>query len=282
VMPASGWAGSLTQTAELTASDGAAEDGLGASAALSGDTIVAGAPLRRVGSNANQGAAYVFVAPPSIAIASPVSGATYTQGEIVTAAYSCGASGSATVTACAGPVANGGAIDTQALGPHTFTVSAQDSDGATATQSTGYVVVLAAPSITRASQTAKTWRENNTNPRIAANRRKRLPVGTTFSFVLNEPATVTFSFTRPGVGRKVHGKCVAPSTKSRRKPRCTRTILAGRLTFTGRAGTNRVRFAGRISRANKLKAGRYTLTILATNAQGARSAPRSLGFTIVR
>ena len=59
-----GW-GNATQTAELTASDGAARDTLGSSVAISGDTIVAGAPDHQVGANANQGAAYVFVKPAS-------------------------------------------------------------------------------------------------------------------------------------------------------------------------------------------------------------------------
>lgn len=64
-MPASGWAGSLTQTAELTASDGAKNEALGRSLAISGDEIVAGADFKEVGKNAEQGAAYVFVKPSS-------------------------------------------------------------------------------------------------------------------------------------------------------------------------------------------------------------------------
>ena len=49
------------QQAELTASDGAAGDYLGLSVAVSGTTAVVGAPLRTVGPNYEQGAAYVFV-----------------------------------------------------------------------------------------------------------------------------------------------------------------------------------------------------------------------------
>ncbi len=45
-----------TQTAELTAADGAAGDSFGASVAISGNTLVVGA----VGANYSQGAAYVF------------------------------------------------------------------------------------------------------------------------------------------------------------------------------------------------------------------------------
>jgi hypothetical protein len=61
--PRSGKWANMTQTAELTASDGAEEDGLGYSVAISGDTIVAGAPYHAVGSNTRQGAAYVFTMP---------------------------------------------------------------------------------------------------------------------------------------------------------------------------------------------------------------------------
>jgi hypothetical protein len=58
--PSTGWT-NMTQTAKLTASDGAANDYLGYSVAISGNTVVGGAP------NANNylGEAYVFVKPAS-------------------------------------------------------------------------------------------------------------------------------------------------------------------------------------------------------------------------
>ena len=62
--PASGWA-HATQSAELTVSGGAAEDSLGGSVAISGDTIFAGAANRSVDANSGQGAVYVFVKPAS-------------------------------------------------------------------------------------------------------------------------------------------------------------------------------------------------------------------------
>ncbi len=65
VKPASGWAGALTETAELTASDGAKNEALGGSTAISGDAIVTGATFRKVGKNPEQGAVYVFVKPAS-------------------------------------------------------------------------------------------------------------------------------------------------------------------------------------------------------------------------
>jgi hypothetical protein len=67
-VPSGGWASAAnpqTQTAKLTASDGASFDSLGSSVSIrsDGSTIVAGAPFATVGSTAGQGAAYVFVMP---------------------------------------------------------------------------------------------------------------------------------------------------------------------------------------------------------------------------
>jgi nucleoside-specific outer membrane channel protein Tsx len=53
--------GSWSQQEELTAADGAANDEFGDSVAVSGSTAVVGAPGHMIGSNGNQGAAYVFV-----------------------------------------------------------------------------------------------------------------------------------------------------------------------------------------------------------------------------
>jgi hypothetical protein len=46
---------------KLTAQDGAADDRFGSSVAISGDTVVSGAPSDDSGKNVDQGAAYVFV-----------------------------------------------------------------------------------------------------------------------------------------------------------------------------------------------------------------------------
>ena len=52
--------GVWSQTAELTASDGAAQDQFGWSVALNGTTALVGARYHKVGNNAYQGAAYVY------------------------------------------------------------------------------------------------------------------------------------------------------------------------------------------------------------------------------
>ena len=57
-------------------------------------------------------------------------------------------------------------------------------------------------------------------------------------------------------------------------------MTVGTLSFTGH-GAMKVAFQGRISRSKKLKPGRYTLVVTATNSAGRRSPPQALSFTIV-
>jgi hypothetical protein len=230
-----------------------------------------------------------------ITITAPTKGVTYTQGEPVAAGYVCKALAGVSVIACAGPVANGAAIDTTTLGPHTFTVNAQYSNGLHASRSTSYTVIaapgappiaapLTAPILGNVRETAKTWREGNALAHISANgtRKKKLPLGTTFSFTLNQQARVGFAVTQQVAGHKVKGKCLATTRKNRKKPSCKRTVTQGTLSFTGHTGTDKVSFQGRISASKKLRPGRYTLVITATNAAGQHSTPKQLSFTIVK
>ena len=57
--PGSVWA-SMTQTAKLAVSDGAAGDCFGTSVSISGNTLVVGPPYATIGDNSQQGVAYVF------------------------------------------------------------------------------------------------------------------------------------------------------------------------------------------------------------------------------
>ncbi|MBN2106639.1 MAG: cadherin-like domain-containing protein [Deltaproteobacteria bacterium] len=63
--PESGWAAAASYAARLTTSEGAAGDGFGISVAVSGDTVVVGAPYDDISAKANQGSAYVFTKPAS-------------------------------------------------------------------------------------------------------------------------------------------------------------------------------------------------------------------------
>jgi hypothetical protein len=136
-----------------------------------------------------------------------------------------------------------------------------------------------APIITNFTQAHRKWREGKKLAKIA--HAQKPPVGTAFSFALNEQATVNLAFVRQLTGRIVRGKCVQ-GTPAVPRSSCVRLQTVGSLSFTGRAGVSTVSFQGRLSSAKKLAPGTYTLTITATNTAKQQSAPRSLTFTVVR
>jgi hypothetical protein len=79
------------------------------------------------------------VTPPTISVVTPAEGDTYTQGQPVTASYTC--ADNAAVQNCAGPVANGAQISTATVGSFDFKVDATDTSGNTATITRHYSVV---------------------------------------------------------------------------------------------------------------------------------------------
>jgi hypothetical protein len=107
--------------------------------------------------------------------------------------------------------------------------------------------------------TARTWREGNALAQTGAE--TRTPLGMTISFSLNMQAFITLKFISSASPQRHSG----PS---------------GTLSFHAHAGTNTVRFEGRISKRRKLKPGRYKL-IISARASGRHSASRSLRFTIL-
>jgi hypothetical protein len=93
-------------------------------------------------------------------------------------------------------------------------------------------------------------------------KKKPIPVGTKFSFTLNESATVTLTFTQLLDGRRVKGKCIAPTAKNKRKPHCQRQGRVSVLTdSTAHAGANAIAFEGKLPNSSKLKPGKYEFTI---------------------
>jgi hypothetical protein len=86
-----------------------------------------------------------YALPPSIEIVSPKDGATYTQGQSVTAIYACYPEEGVGLVFCQGPVANGAAIDTATLGPHTFTIEAEDTEGGNSAGGVSYTVMAPSP-----------------------------------------------------------------------------------------------------------------------------------------
>jgi YVTN family beta-propeller protein len=137
-----------------------------------------------------------------------------------------------------------------------------------------------APTLTAVTETHATWRSGHRLATLA--RTRRPPLGTTFAFTLNAPANVTLAFSAKLSGRRVKHRCLPQKAGNRHKPRCSRMLAQGALTFAAHAGLNKVSFQGRMSRARTLGAGHYTVLIAATNAAGQHSAPAPLSFTIVR
>ena len=139
----------------------------------------------------------------------------------------------------------------------------------------------------------KRWREGRAEPRISAflarahkrrtHPRKRLPVGTTFTFTLTEPAPIAFSFKRFAPGRRVRGHCVAlHDVRARARARlehCSIATTVATLHFTGHRGLNSVRFEGTVSRRKILRPGRYTLVVVATDES---AVAQRVSFTIVK
>lgn len=219
-------------------------------------------------------------------IASPVNGASYTLGEVVAASYSCAAHGSAHITACTGPAASGAPIPTTALGEHSFTVSATDSEGGTATRTVVYLVSpgpapplsSAWPAITEVSQSTQTWREGRTVSQIS---RAAAAVGTVFSFSLNESAATSFSFTRT-VGPTGSDKCTRANQKAlAARQTCLRAVGRGEFAFPAHAGVNRVSFQGLLSASAKLRTGRYAVVLAVTDTAGRSAVSPPLSFTIL-
>lgn len=79
---------------------------------------------------------------PSISIAAPTANAVYSLGAAVSASYSCAdEAGGTGLASCQGTVAPGSPVDTSTAGSHSFTVTARDNAGNTASQVVTYTVV---------------------------------------------------------------------------------------------------------------------------------------------
>ncbi len=111
------------------------------------------------------------------------------------------------------------------------------------------------PTLTHVSQSHKTWSEGSKLAHLARRgKAKTPPVGTAFSFTLNEAAKVTFKFMQ---GHKTRGT----------------------LSYNAKSGKRKLSFDGRPSRSKKLKPGKYTVVITA-KGDGLTSKAAKLSFTI--
>jgi hypothetical protein len=217
---------------------------------------------------------YNVVAAPKATINTPARGAYYLLRQSLRASFSCAAVAPAHVVSCAAPVASGASVDTSTLGVHHFQVTATDSSGISTTAIAAYTIVALRARITDLHQATARWIEaalRGSSPKT--------PVGTRFTFMLDQPAHVTLSFARSVLGRVKGQRCVSPALARPHAQQCTRSVRAGTLTVAGEPGLNTVAFGGRTS-TGRLPAGTYTVVVQATGLSARPSAVAALLFTI--
>jgi hypothetical protein len=135
-----------------------------------------------------------------------------------------------------------------------------------------------APVVSSLSESAKVWRLGSRFAHLT--KKRKPPVGTTFTFTLSTAATAHVVFARTDGGRMIGGKCAAIKKRNARKPKCA--LVVGTLVLNGHAGTNHATFQGRLSPTQALKPGRYTVEVLASNTAGTSQPAGPVSFTIVR
>ncbi len=169
--------------------------------------------------------------------------------------------------------------------PGTYTVRVSSSDTlANATSTTANVTITpAAPVLTDVSQTHRRWREGAKQATLARKRtHERAPVGTSFSFTVNETVRVSFAFTQTVSGREVSGKCQRSTRHNHQHPRCKRTMTRATLAYTTNAGAQQLTLQGQIKNRH-LPLGAFTLKLTAIDATTRqRSHTDTLHFTIVK
>ncbi|HEY1777833.1 MAG TPA: protease pro-enzyme activation domain-containing protein [Solirubrobacteraceae bacterium] len=225
------------------------------------------------GVTTKQTVSYVVVSAPHTTVTTPANGAVFVRGSSVTASYLCTAAAPATILSCGANTVSGGKVDTSTIGSHQFTATASDSNGVRASASATYAVVAVRPQVSALHQGSTRWATHKVKG-------VRLPVGTTFSFTLDQAAKVTLRFARQGNGRMKAGHCVALAKAPKGARTCRLSLDNGNVSVGGQHGVNVVTFTGSTS-SGKLPPGNYTVTLTAVGLSGKPSPPASAHFTIV-
>jgi IPT/TIG domain len=212
-----------------------------------------------------------------------------TFGSTPASSFSVDSSGQVTAIA---PPSTASTVDVRVTGPggssevspaDRYTFTAPTTTTSTTTNPTTKAIpggdLATKPTLTGFSESSGRWRRGRSLPRISS--AGGAPVGTTFSFSLNEPASVNLEFTQSAPGRHVAGRCVAPGSRNAGRPRCKRTLLVGSFAVPGHAGLDKVGFQGRLSDTKTLKPGSYLVSLTAREAHGLKVVSRSLVFTII-
>jgi WD40 repeat protein len=214
---------------------------------------------------------YTVAAAPSASITSPKSGGSFLVGQRVPTGFACqdgvggpGLASCADSTGTTGTTGGAGHLDTAAVGPHAYAVTAISQDGQRASSSITYTVKAAAakpavPKLTALKLSPRRFRPATRGPTVA----RAASTGTTISYRDTLAATTSFHVLR----------CTA-----KHHP-CTRLRTAGTFSRHDRGGSNRLRFTGRLH-AHSLAAGLYELRVTAA-LHGRHSKTISVTFTIV-
>jgi DNA-binding beta-propeller fold protein YncE len=197
--------------------------------------------------------------------------------------------------------ASGSSVTAAAPGEYRCRVTAENQAGPSSQSSAGHTVVaptiptplppptlLPPPTPSPRKATISQLRESNSvfavgvaaTPVTGATTARRPRRGTTFSFRLDQAATVTIALRTQAPGRRVGRLCKPESPKLHTKRHCIRTVAVGTITRTAHAGLNKVVFSGRVGR-KPLSSRRYQAVFIATDSAGS-SAPQTLIFTIVK
>ena len=123
------------------------------------------------------------------------------------------------------------------------------------TSSSTPVLAPTKPSLTGFSESASRWRRGRGLPQISS--AGGVPLGTTFSFSLNEPGhrDPLLHPVRAGPSRQRQVRC--PLTRQRGQAEVQARGERRLVFLAGHAGLNKVRFQGRLSSARTLKPGTY-------------------------
>lgn len=174
------------------------------------------------------------------------------------------------VNAQLGPLTdNGGPTQTLALGRHSPALGAGGScvaaagvDGRGLPRRSpcdiGAFELQPAPTLAHFSQSRTRWQRGSAPTRLSNAKTQPSSIGTTFRFILDEPAALTLTFARASSPRKA----------------------LGTLRFANVAPGQAIIFDGRLSGHKQLAPGAYLVTLSATNVGTTRS--KSLRFTVLK